>query len=908
MNASAPTRIGRYDIEALIGEGGMGRVYRARDSQLGRDVAVKVLPPVFAVDRERLRRFEQEARATAALSHPGVLAIYDVGTFEGAPYLVTELLEGKSLADRLRSERLSVRQSTELGLQIAEALTAAHGKGIVHRDLKPDNVFVTSQDRIKILDFGLAKLTAPAEASAREADVTIAAGTMINTIIGTPGYMAPEQARAQPADERSDIFAFGCILYEMLQGHQTFSGETPTDVLSAILKDAPPPLTSSAERPITPVLDGIVHRCLAKDPASRFQSASDLAFALRSVLTSSDARPPSVSAATPAPATPKRSAPIVAIAAAVAMAVVGALLGWMAASRGTRAPSNVITEFLVPPPDNDHTFASQPLQGLLPTSPQVGVSPDGRTLAFIGADASGARKLWIRTVDNSRPRALDGTEEATSWPFWSPDSRFVVIAARRVLMKVDVASGSTERLCALPDAAPEVPFVTGTWGGSTILFSVGGSAGIFRVPATGGRPDQVTTLDAKRGDNYHSWPQFISNDRFLFFVRTDDPKTNGMYAASLDSRDPTFVMANPTRALYAAQHLVWSIENKLMAQPFESSSLRLTGQAQTLVPSVFEGAGRSPGFWASESGALVFAPGDTRERQFRSFTRSGQMQTALGPPGFYATFDATADLSRVVAEVVKDGSSFTTLAMVDAAHEAVTPLTLGAQHDSDPRFGPDGDVVFARNSKDGPGILRVNPARTGEVTIMPRGSLPVLWLEDWAADGSAVVFRSGANRDAWMLTPNAAAPEKLTDAREPIEQVQFSPDRRWIAYSTAESGRQEIFVRPVPFTGARWQISSGGGVQPTWRNDGNELYYLSLDGALHAVEVRRDSGGFQAGRPQRLFQSLLPVTSAVIEQYRPSGDGQRFLFCLPLTSVAREPLRMLLNWPAKLEQMSRPTN
>jgi Tol biopolymer transport system component len=517
--------------------------------------------------------------------------------------------------------------------------------------------------------------------------------------------------------------------------------------------------------------------------------------------------------------------------------------------------------------------------------------------------------LWIRSIDNSRPRALEGTDETTSWPFWSPDSRYVVIAVRRALMKVDVVSGAIERLCALPDAAPEVPFVTGTWSAAgTVLFSIGGNTGIYRVPATGGRADAATTIDSKRGDNYHSWPQFLSDDRFLFFVRTDDAKTNGMYAASLDSTDATFVAANPTRAVYAAHHLLWSFENKLIAQPFDPSSLRLTGRSETLAPSVFEGAGRTPGFWASDSGALVYATGNTRERQFRSFTRTGQMQASLGPPGFYATFDATADLSSVVAEVVKDGTSFTTLATVDAKHEAATPLTLGNQHDSDPRIGPDGDVVFARNSSDGPGLLRVSPARTGTVTIMPRGSLPVVWLEDWASDGSAVVFRSGANRDAWMLAQGAKDPEKLTDAREPIEQVQFSPDRRWITYSTAESGRQEVFVRPVPFTGARWQISSGGGVQPTWRGDGNELYYLSLDGALHSVEVRRDPGGFQAGRPQRLFQTPLPVVSAVIEQYRPSDDGQRFLFCLPLTSVAREPLRMLVNWPAKLEQTARPTN
>jgi eukaryotic-like serine/threonine-protein kinase len=872
MNGPLPARIDRYEIEDLVGEGGMGRVYRGRDTQLRRTVAIKVVSPALAIDPERLHRFAQEARAAAALNHPGVLAIYDVGTFEGVPYLVSELLEGSSLADRLRKERLSVRRCTEYALQIAEALAAAHDKGIVHRDLKPDNIFITSQDRIKILDFGLAKLTAPEPLGAEDPDTTLQARTIANTILGTPGYMAPEQARGQPADHRADIFALGCILYEMLQGHRAFTGETATDVLGAILKEAPPPLTTREERPIAPALDAIVHRCLAKDPASRFQSASDLAFALRTMLTGSDVRM-STPAAPSTTARPWRR--VLAMAAAMAaIASIGAALGWVL--RGTRQPasSSRVAEFLVPTPTSDHLFASQPLAGLLPTAPQVGLSPDGRLLAFVSTDGGGRRRLWIRSVDNSRPRALEGTDDATSWPFWSPDNRFVVFAARRSLVKVDVATGATERLCALPDQAPEVPFVTGTWNETgTILFSIGGPAGLYRVAASGGRPEVLTTLDNPRGDQYHSWPQLLPNDRFLFFVRTNDPQTNGMYAGNLNRPDAAFVMANATRAVYSAGYLLWSSENRLLAQPFDVSRLQLSGQVTTLVASVFEGAGRTPGFWTSDAGVVAYAAGDTRERQFRELDRTGRMLRTLGPPGFYSTFDVTPDLSRVVAEVTKEGTSNTTLSIVDVTRGAPAPLTLGDQHDSDPRFGPDGDIVFARNSREGPGILRVNPARPAPALIFPRTTGTVIWLEDWASDASAVVFRSSANRDAWLLTTGSGAPTRLTDAKEPVEQVQLSPDARLIAYSTAESGRQEVFVAPVPFTGERWQISTGGGVQPTWRTDGRELYYLGLDGALYAIDIRRDQGVVQAGRPSMLFSAPLPVTSAVVEQYRPSGDG-----------------------------------
>jgi eukaryotic-like serine/threonine-protein kinase len=900
MDTLALTRIGRYDIVGLIGEGGMGRVYRARDTQLDRTVAIKVLSPIVALDPDRLRRFEQESRAAAALSHPGVLAIYDVGSFEGTPYLVSELLEGTSLGERLKTERLSIAKCVEYALQIVDALAAAHDKGIIHRDLKPDNVFVTSQDHIKILDFGLAKLIAPEPDRTVIADLT-AIGTSPNTILGTPGYMSPEQSRGQLADHRTDIFSFGCILYEMLAGRKAFAGDTVADILSASLKEAPSPLTTTIERPVLPALDAIVQRCLAKEPASRFQSASDLGFALRSTQIGSDV------GQSPVGTRPKlrrwvRRTSVATAAALAAAALLGAAIGWMARGRPAAAPVTS-AEFLVPTPSAQHAFAPMPLAGLLPTTPQIGLSPDGQQLAFISTDAAGVRRLWIRTLANSTPRMLEGTDGATSWPFWSPDSRTVVVAMRRALFKVDTVSGTIERLCAVPDQAPTVPFVTGSWHqDGTVLFSIGGPAGLYRVAATGGPPEPATSLDAARRDEYHSWPQFLPDGRFLLFVRTNDPRTTGMYAGALGSPRIDLVMANATRAVYAAGYLLWSLENRLVAQPFDPAGLRLSGQSATVVPSIFEGAGRTSGFWASDTGVIAYAVGETRERQFNWFDRTGQSRGTVGPPGLYVTFDLSADLSRVVTEITKEGSAFSTLAMFDIARGVLTPLTRGDQHDSDPRFGPGGDVTFARNAQQGSGVLRMNPASQEPSVLFPRGSRPVVWLEDWASDGNSVVFRSGADRDAWQLLAGTSEPRRLTDAREPIEQVQLSPDNKLITYNTAESGRQEVFIAPVPFTGERWQVSVEGGVQPTWRSDGRELYYLGLDGVLYAVDVGRSPSAPHVGRPARLFTTSLPVISAVVEQYRPSGDGQKFLFCLPLTSVQREPLRVLLHWQERLRR------
>ncbi len=352
--------------------------------------------------------------------------------------------------------------------------------------------------------------------------------------------------------------------------------------------------------------------------------------------------------------------------------------------------------------------------------------------------------------------------------------------------------------------------------------------------------------------------------------------------------------------------MLWAIDDRVVAQPFDPEKLTLTDQPASVVPSVFQGAGRTPAFWASSTDTLVYAAGDTRERQFRAFSRAGEPGATIGPPGLYVTFDASADLGKVVVEVSKDiRARFSTLALIDGTRGAMSPLTLGDLNDSDPRFGPGGEVVFARNSKDAPGLTRIDPAIGQAVSVYPRGKLPVLWLEDWSPDGNSILYRSGADRDAWQLLAGHGEPRRLTEAQSAIEQVQLSPDGQWIAYNTAETGRSEVFISSVPAGGERRQVSVAGGVQPIWRADGRELYYLSLDGALHSVDIAPAGRAFTLSAPRLLFRTPLPVVSAVVEQYRASGDGQRFLFCLPLTSVRSEPLRMLLNWPGATHETPR---
>jgi serine/threonine protein kinase/Tol biopolymer transport system component len=768
-------RLGPYEIIGLIGAGGMGEVYRANDARLGRAVAIKLLPGVFADDPDRLRRFEQEARATAALNHPGVIAVYDIGVHDGAPYIVSELLEGVTLRERLSNGPLPIAACIDYGRQLADGLAAAHERGITHRDLKPENVFVLPGDRLKILDFGLARLTTGAVVSGGGSVAETRQLTMPHTIVGTLGYMAPEQARGELVDHRADIFAFGCVLFEMLEGRRAFSGPTPADTISAILKDPPPEVRSTPERPMPPAVELIVQRCLQKAPEARFQSARDLAFVLNS-LTGVDtmraaAAPPPTSTVGDAPSPRRRPRVLAATLAGLAAA---ALALFVVARRESAPEASLATEFLVPTPAG----AAMGLPGLVPTAPQVGVSPDGRAIAFVASSPDRRRTLWIRSLDRSTPRVIPRTEGVLSWPFWSPDSRFVVVAIGHELRKVEVATGAIERLATLPREAPALPFVTGSWRDEdTILVSIGGPTGLYRVAASGGELQAETKLDAQRGDQYHSWPQLLSDGRFLTFVRTNDVPTTGVYAGRFGDASLTLILPSASRAIYTAGRLLWMSNDRLLAQSVDASSLRPVGQPVTIAPSVFQGAGRTPAFWASENGTLVYSIGGAPGRQFWWVERDGRRIGNAGPPGLYASFDLSPDGANVVAEIAAPGEpARSTLSTLDTTRGVLTPLTTGERNDSDPRFGPNGDIVFTRNSGEAPGIYRANPAGGELLLLFASGSLPAIWMESWGRDGKTLLFRSGADNDVWRVTPTSPRPERLTNSSEPVDQVQLSPD------------------------------------------------------------------------------------------------------------------------------------
>jgi hypothetical protein len=408
-------------------------------------------------------------------------------------------------------------------------------------------------------------------------------------------------------------------------------------------------------------------------------------------------------------------------------------------------------------------------------------------------------------------------------------------------------------------------------------------------------------LDKARHDNYHSWPQLLPGGRLLLFVRTDDAKTTGLYAGSLNEQGLTSVLPAASRAVFAGDHLLWTMDDRLVALPFDIGSLKLSGTPETLVPAVFQGAGRTPAFWVTDGGTLVYAAGDSESRrQFRWMNRAGASLGEVGAAANYASFDLSPDGSHIVAEVRRDGlQPRSTLSLIDTSRMVTSALTTGDLADTDPRFSPDGDVAFARNGGDQPGVQRV-PVGGGQSTVAhPRGRAPVIWLEDWAGRSGGVIYRTALDPDGWQDLGDGS-PRRLTHAREPVEQIQLSSDGRWIAYNNADSGRPEVYASSTAGGGERWQISNAGGVQAIWRGDGRELYYLGLDGGIYAVGIGSKGDVLEPSKPELLFRSRLPVISAVVEQYRVTADGSRFLLCVPLTSVQQEPLRVVLNWTERL--------
>jgi len=892
MTIAAGIKLGRYEIRSKIGEGGMGEVYLARDMEIGRDVAVKVLPSTFSTDKDQLNRFQQEACAAGALNHPNILSIYDVGKHDGSPYVVSELLEGETLRKRIGTTALSQRRAVEYALQIANGLAAAHEKGIIHRDLKPDNIFITNDGRVKILDFGLAKLTQP-NSDREQTDIpTRRVDTVSGVVLGTVGYIAPEHLKGHVVDQRSDIFSFGAILYEMLSGRRAFHGESPAETMSAILREDPPEL-SDTNTTVSPALQRLVNHCLEKNPQARFHSARDLTFALEalsgsgpSTLTVRDV-PRQSSIAKWRDRLPWIVAGLFALLAALAF-----LLPSLKPSQKEQAHAVRLT---IPPP----------AKGVVST---LSVSPDGQRVVYGGLNAEGKSVLWMRSLDSTSAQPLPGTDNPFFTTFWSPDSRFIgfVSSTDNKLKRIDLNGGAPQTLANAPNGRG------GTWNrDGVIVFAPAAEGPLSRVSATGGPVTEVTALDLSRNEVSHRYPWFLPDGRhFLFFARGATYEGNSVCVGSLDSKEFKRLVSADSGAVYSPPgYLLYVRDGTLMAHAFDLDRLELKDEPIAVADALigFDLTSNLARFSVSENGVLVYYGGsEFNKADLIWVDRQGKQIGTAANAADYGYLRLSRDNKRL-ATALRDPSTRWDLWVFDLANNGQTRFTFDPANEIFPIWSPDGIRIAFSSNRDGQVNMyqKLSNGSGSEEPILV--SNEPKFCNDWSSDGQFIVFHklSGKTRaDIWILPLSGdRKPYPYLETQFGEREARFSPNGRWIAYTSDETGPRELFVQSFPIGRGKWQISRGGAGPSKWRGDGKEIFYVS-GGNLMAVEVKTDGDTFEMGTPQILFDIRgAPLPGALGgSAFDATSDGQRFLIGMAVQEATSSPITVVLNWAADLKR------
>ena len=871
------TFLGAYRIEEWLGEGGMGEVYRARDTTLARDVAIKILPAVFAADESRLARFEREARLLAALNHPRIAAIHGVENADGVHALVLELVEGPTLADRLRYGRLAIEEALSIAKQIGEALAAAHEKGIVHRDLKPANVKVTREAGVKLLDFGLAKAVAPEAETSPPIDISTSHDGLL---VGTAPYMSPEQARGKPVDTRTDIWAFGCVLYEMLTGRRAFAGETPSDTIAAILEREP---DFSALPAATPApIDLLVRRCLKRDLSERLHDISDARLAIddAAVLRSSRRR--------------SRAALTV---GAIAAGVLGAFL------LGTRAAGILWTSSSTAAVDRPIRFnvgapAGTKLDGTL------ALSPDGRSLVFPVEDSAGKYRLWIRRLDVPAATPLEGTDDGGE-PFWSPDSRHVGFFAEGKLKKIDITGGPPVTLCAATNPRG------GAWSrDGVIVFAPDSRSPLLQVSAMGGAVTPATRLDPGVQAGSHRYPHFLPDGRhFLYLAWNGNVDRQGIFAGSLGSFESVRVLKNSSSVAYVAPgYLLFARENSLLAQPFDLRRLRTTGDFQVLVENVGTHVSAYASFSVSDQGSLAYQAYNSHSR-FAWFDRKGVEAGSLGEPARQGDMMISPDGTQVLASraVERGDVGEVDIWRFDTIGGTSERMTTSPSVDVVPVWSPDGKEFVFRSSRNGAGDIYRRSIGLRQERLLLK-DMARKDPTDWSSDGRFLLYNRYDGRDPQRVAQIWVLPLGGDQSPSPYQPDsfgnwggRFSPDGRAIAFVSDESGRWEVYVRPFPAVGDARLVSTGGGNQPAWRRDGRELFYVTQDGMLMSVPVSHRGADWTFGTPTALFATHAHP-GMLRNSYDVSADGQKFLINRALEDPATVPITVELNWTTALRK------
>lgn len=872
MPLSAGDKLGPYEILARIGEGGMGQVWRARDTRLDRIVAIKTSHAKFS------ERFEREARAVAALNHPHICALYDVGP----DYLVMEYVEGTEVKGPLPLD-----QALKYAIQLASALEAAHRKLITHRDLKPANIMITKAG-VKVLDFGLARMDRQETAhSLAENEETLTRPlTQEGSIVGTLQYMAPEQVQGRMIDTRADVFSFGCVLYEMLTGKRAFDGANTPSVIAAILERPAPSVGSVAP----PALDWVLHRCLAKDPDERWQSVRDVRAELERI----------AEGGTEIPAEAAKQPDGLRWKFRLALAAAGVFAlaaGWLAFVHFREALPVVHSELFAVQPPAETEFTD--------TIYSTAISPDGRYIVF-AAGTTANSSLWLRPMNSLDARPMPGTEGGRV-PFWSPDGESIGFYAGGKLKRSSVGGGVPQELC---DATAINTSLGGTWSrNGIILFAQGG--GLFRISASGGAPLMVTQIDNARKEAYHAIPQFLPDGkRFLYFVRSEDSAVEGIYVASLDHPgDRARILATQHKAYYAPPlagrtgFLIWLRGRTLLAQPFDEKNLHIEGEASPIADNVDSPGATTAAFWTSDTGLLAYRSAvPPKKWTLLWMSRDGRNLGDAAKEDTYGQFQLSPDGHRLATTLVSDSGALDVW-VLEFGRDVLSRLTFTGMNKYDPWWSPDGRKIAYDSSLSGIRQLYSKDASGAgpeeRLTNGPNNK----GLSDWSRDGRYLLYQDldpKTGFDIWAL-PLEGERKPFPVLRTPFSEVlaKFSPDGKWIAYTSDESGGPEVYVRAFPVSSGQWQVSNRGGNAPHWRADGKELYFLEeKTSSMMAAGIRMSGASVQTDTPHKLF----PIANATAS-YDVTADGQRFLIRQPTGAQhAPPPLTVVLNWQAELKK------
>jgi Tol biopolymer transport system component len=872
MSLREGERLGPYEVLARLGAGGMGEVFRARDGRLGREVAIKVVRAQVSSDPDRLRRFEQEARAAAALNHPNILAVYDVGFEGGAPFLVSELLSGATLRDVLQKGAVPAGTAIDYARQIASGLASAHEKGIVHRDLKPENLFLTDDGRIKILDFGLAKILPGIGSDEQPTEAREGALTGTGVILGTVGYLSPEQIRGEPADHRSDIFSFGSVLYELLSGERAFQGGTAAETMTEILNQEPRDLDPG----IPPAAERLMRVCLRKDPRARWQSARDLLLALEALTGGTVPRRAKASL---------RLGPIA--VAALLLAIAGTGL-WLSRSR-VSVPAATPVRFEISPPSGAHFTAIND-----PVFYHFAVSPDGAKLVYVASEGeSGPSRLWLRSLGEWAARPLPDTEEAR-FPFWAPDGKAVAFSVGNRLRRLDLSATSPRTL-----AEASSTLIGGTWSREGVILISSWRTAIHRVPESGG--DAVPVTQPGEGET-HAWPEFLPDGRsFLFWVRRRDAPSFVIRVGRLDTFEANDLLEADSRALFAEPNHLLTVRNgSLLRFRFDPGTLSLSRDPVRIAEGL--GYGAPPGFSSftvAGEKLLAFARGPVASRELRWFDRKGRDLGSIGEPGYLYAPVLSPDETRIAFTERDPGSARWGIVTFDREREILSRYGEPGRSLRSGFWSPDGSRLAVTEELQG--IVTLFVASKAGGAARPVGEFVDFFATQWPSSCDCLIYHAAleGGRKVGMVSLETGKLTPVASSAGDEFYGQLSPDGRWLAYTSDEGGSLQVWLRSFPEADVRIQVSSGGGSEPVWASSGREIFYVSLDGTLTSVLISPSSPP-ELGRARPLFHvDLPPLRRPFWPRYTVSRDGERFLVVHLLRDETTLPIYAVTNWAAE---------